>query len=182
MRSPVAPITREEYERLYGHESGWEYHFGEIRRKPVGTFLHGVLAILLGDLLRFAGYYSAVEVDLRLTEEWSPRPDACGILEPLIDTKYPTRVDVICEVLSENEDIMSKCRDYEATGAVGQIFVFSIEAKTIRQWNGTDLIPVADILLSNGVTIPGSTVWRVLEKRRKERLQPPASLVVDFPE
>ena len=53
---------------------------------------------------------------------------------------------------------ISKCREYETTGAVGQIFVFSIEAQTIRQWNGTDLIPDVDILFSNGVTISGLTV------------------------
>jgi len=171
--APLATrLTLEEYDRIYGHESGWEFRSGVAHRKPVPTFLHGVLAILLGDLLRLAGYFASVEVDVRLTDDWTPRPDACGVRQR-VQGKYPTSVDVVCEVLSENEDILTKCRDYEDSGRVGQIFVFNIEDKTIQTWNGGELVLVTDLLLKNGVTITGRTVWSELDKREKERPAPP---------
>lgn len=177
--APVAShLTFEEYDQLYGHESGWEFRSGEASRKPVPTFLHGVLAALLSDLLRLAGYISSVEADVRLTEEWSPRPDACGVLQA-VTGKYPRSVDIVCEVLSENEDITIKCREYHATGAVSQIFVFDADAKTIRTWNGTDLIPVTDMLLRNGVTITGRRIWHELEERGKKAIPPPSSMIID---
>jgi hypothetical protein len=142
MAPVVSRLSFEEYAERYGHESGWEFRSGEAYRKPVPTFLHGLLAILVGDLLRLAGYYSAVEVDVRLTQDWTPRPDACGMLASPIEVKYPTTVDVICEVLSDNGDIATKCRDYMATGSVGQVFVFDAEHKTIQQWIGQALVTI----------------------------------------
>jgi Uma2 family endonuclease len=175
--APVASqLTIEEYDRLYGGESGWEYRSGVAYRKPVPTLLHGILAALLADLLRLAGYISSVEVDVRLTADWSPRPDAMGILQA-VDVNYPRSVDVVCEILSDDKDILTKCRDYHATGAVGQIFVFDIEATTIQTWNGTELVSVTDLLLGNGVTITGRRVWRELEERGKAA--PPSSMRID---
>ncbi len=175
--APVASqLTVEEYDHLYGHEAGWEFRSGSAYRKPVPTFLHGILAALLSDLLRLAGYIASVEVDVRLTDDWTPRPDVCGVLES-IQGKYPKSVDVVCEVLSENEDILTKCREYGATGAVDQIFVFEIETRTIRTWNGTNLVPTVDLCLGNRVTIAGRRIWREFEERGKST--PPRSMILD---
>jgi hypothetical protein len=89
------------------------------------------------------------------------------------DDKYPHSVDVVCEVLSKDEDITSKCLDYAATGKVGQIFVFSPEEQTLAEWIGSKLVPVGDMNLANGVTITGATIWSEMEKRR--RATPPIS-------
>lgn len=179
--APVASqLTIAEYDRRYGHESGWEYRAGHAYRKPVPTYLHGILAALLADLLRLAGYIASVEVDLRLTNDWSPRPDVCGVLGT-VESKYPKSVDVVCEVLSENEDVQTKCRDYAATGAVGHIFVFDIDTKTIQTWDGSSLLSIVDLLLGNGVTITGRTIWNELDRRSLERPSPPASMLVDLP-
>ena len=59
-------ITRAEYDRLYANEAGWEYWFGEARRKPRPTYLHGVLQLLLGHLLSLAGYGASSELELRI--------------------------------------------------------------------------------------------------------------------
>ena len=182
MALPANRISFAEYSVRFGHETGWEFQAGQAVRKPMPTFLHGLLAILLGDLLRLAGYYSSVEVDVRLTPDWSPRPDACGILRSPVNLKYPTTVDIICEIQSEDEDIVAKCLDYAASGAVTQIYVFNAEEKTICQWNGGVLHLVEDMLLPNGVTIPGRTLWRELDKREKQQPLPPASMVVELPE
>lgn len=176
MARVASPLTIEDYESLYGHESGWEYRAGQAYRKPVPTFLHGLLAVLLGDLLRLAGYVTSVEADVRLTEDWSPRPDVCGVLKIVIG-KYPRSVDVVCEIRSENEDILTKCREYRATGAVGQIFVFDIETRTIQTWKGTDLVPTTDLVLQNGVTITGRRIWREWEERQKSI--PPTAMILD---
>ena len=158
----TANLTLEEYDRLYDLEAGWEFRDGEAIRKPVPTYLHGLLALVLGELLKLAGYNASVEADVRLTDNWSPRPDACGVLAPVM-AKYPTQLDVVCEILSEREDIVTKCWDYHATGAVGQIFVFEIESKTIWTWNVVKLVTVANLILGNRVTITGrrsGASWR----------------------
>ncbi len=176
MSSVLNQLTMKEYDRIYGPQTGWEYRSGVAYRKPVPTRLHGLLATLLADLLRLAGYISSVEVDVKLTDDWSPRPDALGELQAA-EGDYPRSVDVVCEVLSAGEDILGKCQDYWATGKVGQIFVFDSEARSIKNWNGSNLISVTNVLLGNGVTITGQRIWRDLEERRKA--VPPSSLLLD---
>lgn len=168
-------LTVTEYDRVYGHESGWEYWFGEARRKPVPTHLHGLLQILLAELLRFAGYISSVETELRTVSEWRPRPDVCGLLEE-VEGRYPTKpVEVAFEVLSEDEDILTKCHHYSQIG-IPQIFAFEPEAGTILRWDGEKLTPVVNVELANGVTITGATVWSQLERRRHR--EPPKSITI----
>jgi Uma2 family endonuclease len=170
-------LTLQEYDRLYGHESGWEYWDGEAIRKPVPTFLHGLLSVLLCDLLRQAGYFSSFEVDLHASADWSPRPDACGVLSP-VDGRYPTQpVDVVFEVRSEGDQVVAKCRRYRQVG-IPQIFVLDAENKTISEWSGDRLVPVVDVALLNGVTITGRTIWSEMARRQNERQEPPASGVI----
>lgn len=170
-------LSIEEYERNFGPEAGWEYRDGEAKRKPVPTYLHGMLAILLGELLQLAGYFASVEADARLAGTWSPRPDVSGTLSA-VEGKYPTRLDVAFEIISDGEDILEKCRAYQATGAVDQVFVFDIENQSIQSWNGSRLLSVPNILLGNGVTITSGRVWRELDSRRK-RSAPPSSRLLD---
>ena len=172
MTPTATHLTVDEYYRVYGHESGWEYWFGEARRKPMPTHLHGVLAGLLFDLLHLAGYVTAVEAELRNDPNWRPRPDVYGVLGE-IPGKYATRpVDVVFEVLSDDDDIACKCQHYTRIG-IPQVFVFDPEAKRILKWDGHNLLPVMNVELANGVTITGATIWSQLEK--KQRQDPPAS-------
>ena len=100
--------TVNEYDATYGSEAGWEYWLGEARHKPAPTKFHGILQILLADLLRLAGYISTVEAELRNVRDWHPRPDVYGVLEEF-EGAYPSRpVDVVFEVVSDQED-MSQC-------------------------------------------------------------------------
>ena len=165
-----------EYEDLYGSESGWEYWFGEARRKPVPTKFHGILQILLGELLRLAGYISTAEAELRNVPDWYPRPDVYGVLEEF-EGAYPTRpVDVVFEILSPQEDIETKCKHY-SNSLVPQIFVFDPSAQTIASWDGAKLMPVADVKLGNGVTITGATIWREFAKRQRQQPPPPSMTI-----
>ena len=175
MAPATTHLTVDEYDRRYGHQSGWEYWFGEARRKPVPTYLHGILQILLGDLLRLAGYVASVESELRNVPDWHPRPYVAGVLGE-VEGKYPAKpIDVAFEVLSDDDDIVTKCRHYSRI-EVPQVFVFDAEAKTIARWNGEALMPVVDVELANGVIITGATIWSQLENRRRQ--QPPDSGII----
>jgi hypothetical protein len=55
-------LTIEQFHGLYGSESGYEYWFGEIIRKPISTWLHCILQGQLVELLRRLGYFSASEL------------------------------------------------------------------------------------------------------------------------
>jgi Uma2 family endonuclease len=165
-----ARLTSAEYDRLYGNEPGWEYWFGEARRKSMPTYLHGVLQLLLGHLLFLAGYGAASETEIRVDPEWHPRPDIAGILRTEVED-YPTApVDVAFEILSEGEAVEDKCEHYARIG-IPQVFVFHGEIKQIRRWDpdAKTLIVVEDVELLNGVVITGRTIWSELDRRMSER-------------
>jgi Uma2 family endonuclease len=161
-------LTVMEYDRLYDREPGWEYWFGEARRKAVPTQLHTILQFLLAELLRVAGYVASGEADLRIVDHWRPRPDVYGVLGK-IEGRYATRpVDVVFEVLSEGDDVLIKCRRYTEI-QIPAVFVFDPEAQTIASWDGTKLSPVTDVKLGNGVTITGATIWSEFAKRQQQQ-------------
>ena len=59
MASAATLLTIDEYHQRYAHENGWEYWFGEAIRKPVPTWLHAILQVLVADLLREGGISAA---------------------------------------------------------------------------------------------------------------------------
>jgi Uma2 family endonuclease len=174
--APVATsITLDQYDRTYGSEAGWEYWQGEPRQKPVPTHLHGLLQVLLAELLRLAGYISTVEAELRSVPDWRPRPDVYGTVGE-IEGPYVIRpVDVVFEVLSHQEDIVPKCELYEES-SIPSVFVFDAFDQTITEWKSKKLSPVTDVKLPNGVTITGATIWSEFAKRQQQH--PPVSMTI----
>jgi Uma2 family endonuclease len=164
-------LTLEEFEARYGSEPGWEYWFGKAVRKPVPDWFHAVLQILLGELLYRAGYLSGAELDLRAMPDWRPRPDISGALK--FEGRYPTRLDIAIEILSENQEayIREKCEGYGCIG-IPQIFVFDPDKRTIVTWDHTAhrYQPVRDLHLINGSEISGESIWREFDKRIREHL------------
>ncbi len=176
MAPAATRLTVEEFDLLYGNQKGWEYWFGVPRQKPVPTYLHGVLAGVLFQLLRRAGYYVSGESDLKIIPDWQPRPDVYGSLEA-IEGRYAAKpVDVVFEIKSESDDPIAKCQHYNAIG-IRQTFVFNPEKRTIAEWDSQALIAVPDVKLRNGVTITGQTIWREMEAA-KEKLDPPPSRMI----
>lgn len=156
-------VTTADYDRLYAQEAGWEYWFGQVRRKPVPTELHGILQLLLGALLRAAGYRASSETELRIVPDWFPRPDVSGITGRPVE-RYPTQpIDVVFEVLSEGEDAAGKCRLYSGAG-IPQIFYFNPERQEIHEWKDGSLLRVTSVKLLNGAEIMGDTIWNELTK------------------
>jgi Uma2 family endonuclease len=163
-------LTLEEFRARYAHEKPhYEYWFGEAVQKSAPTWLHGVLQALLGEMLRGAGYKSGTEVELRVVEDWQPKPDVIGITH--IDERYPTKPpDVVIEVLSPDDkmqDVFRKCRQYARIGAPA-IFVLDPESQDAWIWNRhTDNLERIDSLdLPNGQTIPIRLVWEEMDRRK----------------
>ncbi len=156
-------LTVEEFERLYGHESGWEYWFGKAVRKPMPTWAHGILQQLIAELICEAGYVTGPEIDLRARSDWRPRPDVSCVRKR--EGRYPSTLDIAIEILSDDEGryILEKCRNYEKVG-IPQIFVLDPETRLIYGWN-KGLVELSDLRLSNGVTIAAETIWREFERR-----------------
>jgi hypothetical protein len=132
-------LTREEFDRQYGHEAGWEYWFGKAVRKPVPDWMHGLLQALLCELLYRAGYKAASEVDLRARPDWRPRPDVSAVLK--MEGRYPSQLDVAVEILSDDQAsyIRDKCVHYLGIG-IPQIFVFDGKLRTIQGVESGDSI------------------------------------------
>ncbi len=106
-------LTVEEFRARYANEKPYyEYWFGEAVQKSAPTWLHGVLQALLCELLRGSGYKSGTEVELRVADDWQPKPDVIGTTH--VDEPYPTKPpDVVVEVLSPDDrmhDVFRKCR------------------------------------------------------------------------
>lgn len=93
-----------------------------------------------------------------------------GVLEE-IEGKCATKpVDVVFEVLSEGEEILSKCRQYSRIG-IPCIYVFSPEQRTIEHWDGQCLIPVESVHLPNGAVLTHEAIFSMLDRRRRSKVR-----------
>lgn len=175
----VPRLTLEDFDRQYGHENGWEYWFGEAVRKPVPTWYHGILQVILGELLFRLGYLAASEIDLKIDRNWQPRPDVLAARE--ITGRYPTQpVDLVIEILSDDQMsfLLTKCEHYARIG-ISSIYVFDPEGRRVWRWNSTlnDLEHARDIPLSNGNVLRYDDVWAEFDRRIELGKQPPPSAI-----
>ncbi len=74
-------ISVEEFEKHYEGQHGVEYWFGKVVHKHVPTWVHSILQVQLGELLRNCGHFSGSELTLRTDRHWQPRPDVAGALK-----------------------------------------------------------------------------------------------------
>jgi Uma2 family endonuclease len=165
--APQTVLTLEEFDQRYGSEPGWEYWFGEAVRKPVPTWYHGVLQVVLANLLFEAGYFAGGEIDLKVDPRWQPRPDV--LAASAIDGRYPTKpVDLVIEILSDDQFryLHDKCRHYKRIG-IQRIYVADPDERRLWQWNPErdSLDPSETIILPNGTALAGSLIWTEFEKR-----------------
>ena len=163
-------LTVEEFRARYASEKPYyEYWFGEAVQKSVPTWLHGVLQALLCEMLRGSGYKSGTEVELRVVDDWQPKPDVIGVTH--VDEPYPTKPpDVVIEVLSPDDkmrDVFRKCRQYVRIG-VPAIFVLDPESKDAWVWSRhTDNLERINTLdLPNGRTISTHLIWEEMDRRK----------------
>ena len=165
-------LSLQEFRSRYaGEKPYYEYWFGEAIQKPVPTWLHAVLQIVLCDFLRNAGYKAGAELELRIDPDWEPKPDVSGLLTSP-EGRYPTQpVDVVMEVLSPEDPmarVFEKCRQYQRIG-ISAIFVFDPEAQVAWQWAPKDSnLQRLDkaVFLPNGSKFSLQDLWGELDRRR----------------
>ncbi|MDQ2844666.1 MAG: Uma2 family endonuclease [Acidobacteriota bacterium] len=167
MAALTTTISIEEFHARYAGEPGFEYWFGEVVKKKVPTWLHGVLQYLLAELFFQHGYFSASDVDLRISREFQPRPDVVASLDPE-PSPYPTKpLEIVAEILSsEDEKIDEKCQSYADLG-ISQIFVFDPAKRSAAEWNHEkkQLDTVETLVLHNGSVISVHEIYVLLDKR-----------------
>ena len=162
-------LTLEEFRLRYADAKPYyEYWFGEAIQKAAATTIHGLLQLILCELLKRLGYRAAPEVELRIDPNWQPKPDVLASLSPF-ERPYPTKpVDLVIEVLSPT-DAMSlvheKCRNYQHIG-FEQIFVLDPEFRKGWEWGRKtqNLERIDALRLTNGKSIELTEVWQELDK------------------
>ena len=162
-------LTLEEFRLRYADEKPYyEYWFGEAIQKEVPTIVHGLLQLILCEVLKRLGYRAAPEVELRIDPNWQPTPDVLASLHPF-ERPYPTKsVDLVMELLSPT-DAMSlvheKCQNYERIG-FQQIFVLDPESRKGWEWSREtqNLERIDTLQLANGKFIGLIEVWQELDK------------------
>jgi Uma2 family endonuclease len=144
----------------------YEYWFGKAVPKAMPTWLHSELQALLLGLLKQLGYYSAIELELRILPDWHPKPDVAAA--SFREQPYPTKpIEIVAEVLSPTDkpsEVNEKCRNYEKCG-IGQIYVFDPQKRTAEIWMADRLVAIEMLRLPNGVTYPVSAIWNELDRR-----------------
>ena len=167
MAASAVTLSLDEFHARYANEHGYEYWFGEVVRKSMPTWLHGLIQAILCEFFYRLGYAAGSEIELRIDPNWQPRPDVTASLE--LEEPYPTKpVDIVAEVLSDDAmtTVYEKCRNYTRIG-IRQIFVFDPQARTAWEWSreAENLERVEELRLGNGARVAVAEIWAELERR-----------------
>jgi len=173
MATATNTLTLEEFRSLYAEEKPYyEYWFGEAIQKTVPTVLHVLLVKILMNALDGAGYESGAELELRIDQDWQPKPDVAAM--STIEAPYPTKpVDVVVEVLSPDDRmqrVIEKCRQYVRIG-IPAVFVMDPELRYAWEWSRAteNLERISTMLLPNGQTISVADLWKDLDRRLQSK-------------
>jgi Uma2 family endonuclease len=169
-------LTLDEFRARYAAEKPYyEYWFGEAVQKSVPTWLHNLLAKILVNALDRASYESVAELELRIDQDWQPKPDVAAA--SIVEQPYPTKpIDVVAEVLSPDDcmqRVIEKCRQYVRIG-IPAVFVMDPELRYAWEWSRQteNLERISTILLPNGEKILVADLWKNLDLRLRRSQQP----------
>jgi Uma2 family endonuclease len=173
MATATNSLTLEEFRSRYAEEKPYyEYWFGEAVQKSEPTLFHVLLVKILMSFLDRAGYESGAELELRIDQNWQPKPDVAAM--STIEAPYPTKpVDVVVEVLSPDDRmqrVIEKCRQYVRIG-IPAIFIMDPELRYAWEWSRTteNLERISAMLLPNGEKISVVDLWKDLDRRLKPK-------------
>ena len=171
MATAINLLTLEEFRSRYAEEKPYyEYWFGEAVQKSVSTWLHSLLVKVLLYALDQAGYVSGAELELRINQDWQPKPDVAAAIS--VEHPYPTKpIDVVVEVLSPDDRmqrVIEKCLQYVRIG-IPAIFVMDPELRYAWEWSRKteNLERISTMLLPNGEQISVADLWKELDLRLK---------------
>ena len=99
-------LSLDQFELSYGDQKPYhEYWFGEARRKPAATVLHGTVRFILNRLLVSRGYFAAPEVRVNISHLAQPFPDLIAHPAPLT-TPYPVApFELAIEIMSPTDEL-----------------------------------------------------------------------------
>ncbi len=118
MATTETKLTLAQFQEQFSRsERAYEFWYGEAVPKGMPTWVHGLLQIIIAELLKEAGFSAAAEVELRIDPEAHPRPDLIASKSKARGA-YPTQAaNVVVEIVSDDESysyLKEKCRKYQA--------------------------------------------------------------------
>ncbi len=83
-------LTVAQFEELYGKQKPhYEFWYGEAVYKSIPNSIHGETQLIVGELLREAGYKAGAEIKLKIETDFQPVPDIVAT-RGSIERPYPT--------------------------------------------------------------------------------------------
>ena len=162
MATETQKLTFEQFQEQYGHSNrAYEFWDGEARPKSVPTIIHGLLQIIVAELLKKAGFHPASEVDLRIVPHIVPRPDLIATKKLRLE-KYPTQGwDVVVEILSDDDsfqNVKEHFQNYQASG-FGQAYLVDPSDRSVSEWKDGGFTPVSRL-----AGVPTQEIWAELDR------------------
>ncbi len=163
-----AKLALDAFHARYGQEKPYfEFWDGEAIQKSMPTGIHGLIQIILGQLLFEAGLLSAVEVRLKLREAFEPVPDVIASAGTAI-FPFPTQpFEVVIEVLSPSDSfhhLVRKCQKYELWG-IERVVLINPETREVWAMVRGDLQHTDFIARSGAKCITTEALWGELDRR-----------------
>ena len=83
-------LTCAEFQAEYAkRDQSYEFWYGQAIPKSMPTWIHGLLQVIIAELLKDAGYVAGSEVELRIDPAAHPKPDVIATRSN-VETPYPT--------------------------------------------------------------------------------------------
>lgn len=161
-------LTLDEFRIRYaGEKPYYEYWAGEAIQKSMPTWLHGLIQIIVGQLLNSIGFRSGSEVTLRLNSDYEPVPDVIALDSPL-SQPYPTDpFAVVVEILSPDDPfsrVLRKCRLYERWG-IQKIIVIDPDTRIVWSFENGTLNETAILARRGAKEVTAADLWAEVDRQ-----------------
>ena len=154
-------LSISEFDSRYGLEKPYyEFWHGEAVQKSMPDWIHGLLQVIVAELLKRAGFRVGSEVKLKIDLDLQLIPDLIAT-RGHIELRYPsTAVEVVIEILSEDDAMsrmLTKCRTYQNWG-FHEIYVIDPSVRMVFRWTDSRLEQVVNI-----AGIEAREIWLALD-------------------
>jgi Uma2 family endonuclease len=106
MATQPAPLSPDEFHRQYdGEKPYYEYWFGKAIQKPMPTWLHAAVQLILSSMLERLGWTAGPEVRLKVIKEAEPVPDIVAIHGKAQPGHQTTPPELCVEILSSKKEL-----------------------------------------------------------------------------
>ncbi len=156
-------------------EADMEYVDGELKGKPVPTFLHGrvqsLLCIWFHQFEKELRILSGVEARTRVASARVRLPDFMLVRVDEAERKIVTRPPLlVIEILSEDDkhkDLIARAKDLETFGCPA-IWLLDPEAQTLQAWSGEVWVLIKEDkpMTPAGAPLDLPWLWKELEPLR----------------